>query len=128
MTNSNGVRVLVVDDCQDSADMLCTLLKIWGFEAQCAYGGLEALGKFGVFQPDGVLIDLGMPRLDGIALGERVRELPGGNDTTLIAVTGFNDEDHRLRCMLAGFDHFLAKPVDAQKLELLLDEAGLKAS
>lgn len=127
MTNSNGVRVLVVDDCQESADMLCSLLKIWGFEAQCAYGGLQALGKFGVFQPDSVLIDLGMPKLDGIVLGQRVRELPGGKDATLIAVTGFNDEDHRLSCTLAGFDHFLAKPVDVQKLLLLLDETNLKA-
>ena len=114
------LRVLVVDDCKDSADMLCSVLELWEIEARPAYSGLVALGRFGTFRPHVLLLDLSMPKLDGIALGERIRELPNGSDAALIAVTGMSEDDYHVSCKLAGFDHFIAKPLDADALKSLL--------
>ena len=121
----NGVvrpfRALIVDDCPDSTDTLCAPLLASGVDTQTADCGKIALGKFGEFQPDMVLIELGMLNLVGASLCERIRELPTGKDAMLVAVTSFGNDEQHQRCTLAGFNHYLVKPVDQGCLQLLLN-------
>lgn len=120
----NGVirpfRALVVDDCPDSTVLLSAPLLASGVETQTADCGKVALGVFDQFHPDMVLIELGMLNLAGATLCARIRELPTGKDALLVAVTGFGNDEHQEQCRLAGFDHYLVKPVDQAGLQHLL--------
>ena len=115
------LRVLVVDDDRDTADGLSLLVAHWGHAAQKAYDGATALGKAARQTPDVVLLDIGMPDLDGCELARRVRRDEQLRDCFLIAITGFTDAAHRQRCRDAGIDLFLIKPVDSALLETLLE-------
>jgi two-component system, OmpR family, response regulator len=111
-----GLRLLVVDDNRDAADSLAMLLGLWGHRARVAYDGASALRAAGAEPPDAVLLDLGMPGLDGYDLATDLRP------AALIAVTGYADRAHRDRADAAGFDHFFVKPVDLDALrDLLVD-------
>ncbi|HSQ08756.1 MAG TPA: PAS domain S-box protein, partial [Chromatiaceae bacterium] len=113
-------RVLVVDDQRDVADSLALLLQAMGCEVEVARDGLEAVEAAGCVQPDLVLMDIGMPRLDGYAACRRIREHPWGKDMTVIALTGWGQEDDRHKTQEAGFDGHLIKPVEpAVLLDLL---------
>lgn len=109
-----GLRLLVVDDNRDAADSLAMLLGLWGHRARAAYDGATALRSARAEPPDAVLLDLGMPGLDGYELASSLRP------AALIAVTGFADRAHRDRADAAGFDHFFVKPVDLDALRDLL--------
>jgi CheY-like chemotaxis protein len=113
-------RVLVVDDNRDSADSLKLLLQIWGHQAQCAYGGEEALAVVSAFSPEVVLLDIGLPGMSGYELAQRLRELPGARHATLVAVTGYSRAEDRERTAAAGFHHHLVKPVDPGSLEAFM--------
>jgi CheY-like chemotaxis protein len=113
-------RVLVVDDNRDSADSLKLLLQIWGHQAQCAYGGEEALAVVAEFSPEVVLLDIGLPGMSGYELAQRLRELPGARHATLVAVTGYSRAEDRERTAAAGFHHHLVKPVDPGSLEAFM--------
>jgi CheY-like chemotaxis protein len=115
------LRVLVVDDERDTADGLSLLVAHWGHAAQKAYDGATALGKAARLTPDVVLLDIGMPDLDGCELARRVRRDEQLRDCFLIAISGFTDAAHRQRCRDAGIDLFLIKPVDSALLESLLE-------
>lgn len=115
-------RILVVDDNRDSAASLALLLSLSGHETHTAHDGLEAVEAAGEFRPDVVLLDIGLPKLNGYAAGRRIRELPGGEDMVLVALTGWGQEDDRRRSKEAGFDHHLVKPVDLAALQGLLAE------
>jgi len=107
----SGRRILVVDDNRDAAEMLAVMLSTWGQETRVAYDGMEALAIAGAFQPDIVLLDIGLPDLDGHEIGRRIRAEPWGQRALLVAVTGWGQESDLERSRHAGFDRHLVKPV-----------------
>lgn len=120
MTASEStLRVLVVDDNRDAADSLSLLVKLWGHDVRTAYNG-AAVTLAPVYKPDVILLDIGMPKLDGNTMTRQLRQQSDFRDTLFIAVTGFHDEAHRLLSYEAGFDHYLIKPIDPGVLEKLL--------
>ena len=114
-------RVLVVDDNRDAADTLGRLLNIAGAEARAVYTGAEALELLGTYRPAVLLVDIGMPDMDGYELARRVRRIPNYQDLTLIALTGWGQDEDRRRSQAAGFDFHLTKPADFDTLQTLLD-------
>jgi PAS domain S-box-containing protein len=116
-------RILVVDDNRDAADSLCMILKARGHEVRVAYDGLEAVGAAVAFQPDVVLLDIGLPKLSGYEAAPRIRAALGDR-VLLIAVTGWGQEEDRRRARDAGFDHHLTKPVDPAAISHLIDAAA----
>jgi len=127
MTDSKAPsrRVLIVDDNEDAANSLALLLKLGGHETASVYSAVDALQRAAAFRPDVVLLDIGLPGMDGYEVAQKMRELPGLRDIRLIAVTGYGRSDDRLRARDAGFDHHLTKPVEYAVLERTL--AGLRA-
>jgi CheY-like chemotaxis protein len=121
-----GLRVLVVDDNRDSASSLATLLRISGNETALAYDGLEAIEVAEEFAPDLVLLDIGLPKLNGYDAARRIREQPWGKNTMLVALTGWGQEEDRRKSMEVGFNHHLVKPVDHNSLMILLDELRVR--
>jgi PAS domain S-box-containing protein len=119
-------RVLVVDDNQDSAESIAMLLRTLGNEVRTAHDGWEAVEAAAAFQPNLVLLDIGLPKLNGFEAARRIRELPSGGDIMLIALTGWGQEEHRRRSKEAGFDHHLTKPVDFRALQDLLAATQLR--
>lgn len=113
-------RVLVVDDNHDVADSLVMLLECLGAEVRVAYDGPSALETLIGFAPEIALIDIGMPGMDGYETAKRIRERPQGRDLTLIALTGWGQEEDRRRTREAGFDRHLVKPVNDDVLQELL--------
>ena len=107
-----GCRILVVDDDPDGADSLAALLSLIGHDTVVANDGLAALILADSFHPDVVVLDLGMPGLDGFAVAERLRKTPSGAGLLLIAATGWGHPEDRRRSLAAGFNHHLAKPID----------------
>jgi signal transduction histidine kinase/CheY-like chemotaxis protein len=114
-------RILVVDDNRDAADTLAVLLELLGAQVRVVYGGSEALEAVRTFDPTVVLLDIGMPGLDGHEVARRIREQPQHAGAALIALTGWGQEEDRKRSELAGFDHHLIKPVDVEALQGLLE-------
>ncbi len=119
----NVRRVLVVDDNRDGADMLQMLFEADGFAAVTAYDGQEAVDSAQRSQPDIVVMDIGMPGMDGYEAVRRIRKQPGGKDILMIALTGWGQESARLLAAEAGFDHHMAKPVDFDVLKSFLEKA-----
>jgi CheY-like chemotaxis protein len=117
---ANRQRVLVVDDNSDALKTLSMLVKLMGHEVCEAHDGLEAVELAEQYSPDVVLMDIGMPNLNGYDAAQRIRDQPWGRDMMLIATTGWGQEDDRRRTKGAGFDHHLVKPIDHAKLSELL--------
>jgi PAS domain S-box-containing protein len=115
-----GLRILVVDDNRDAADTCAMVLELSGHRVQTAYNGRAALALGETFHPDAVVLDIGLPDVDGYQLAQSVRASSWGHGIALIAVTGWGQEEDRRRAMEAGFDHHLTKPIAAEKLEVLL--------
>jgi PAS domain S-box-containing protein len=118
--DSHGCRILVVDDNRDSADSLAMLLRTSGAVAHTAYDGVSALEAISFQQPDVVVLDLGMPGMDGYSVAQRIRQELRNERVKLIALSGWGQEQDRLRSLAAGFDHHLTKPVDLNALQELL--------
>lgn len=116
-------RVLVVDDNRDAALTLSMLVRVMGGEVRSAHDGRQALVEAEQFRPDVILLDLGLPEMDGLEVCRRVRELPWGRGVLLVALTGWGQDDDRRRSREAGFDRHLVKPVDADLLDDLLRDA-----
>jgi signal transduction histidine kinase len=114
------LRILIVDDNEDSAESLAVLMGMAGHEVRTAFEGLSALEAARTFQPDVVLLDIGLPKLDGYEVARRLRQEPGRDRMLLLAMTGYGQEEDRRRSREAGFDHHLIKPVDLDKLRGLL--------
>ena len=113
-------RVLVVDDNVDAAESLGLLLRFLGAEVQVAHDGPSALAMLDSFEPELVLLDIGMPGMDGYQVAARVRALPSRRHTMLIALTGWGQSEDRERSRAAGFDEHFVKPVDISTLQSLL--------
>ena len=113
-------RVLVADDNQDAARILALLLRTLGQEVHLAHDGEEALRQATVLRPDLLLMDLGMPKLSGHEVAERIRREPWGRDMLLVALTGWGQDEDRRRSRASGFDRHLVKPVSADTVQELL--------
>jgi PAS domain S-box-containing protein len=119
-TRIAGQRILVVDDNIDAAESLGALLRCLGAEVTTAHDGPSALEALRTQEPAAALLDIGMPGMDGYELARRVRAVPHGANLTLIALTGWGNDEDRRRSREAGIDHHLVKPVDLHVLEELL--------
>jgi PAS domain S-box-containing protein len=115
-------RILVVDDNLDSADSMAMMLQLLENEVRTAHDGFEAVELAEQFRPQVILMDIGMPKLNGYDATRRIREQPWGRDMAIIALTGWGQEVDRARAKEAGCDGHLVKPVNLQDLEKLLDE------
>jgi PAS domain S-box-containing protein len=113
-------RILVVDDNRDAADSLAMMLRTMGHEADAAYDGLEAVQAAATIRPDVLLLDIGLPKLNGYEAARRIRNQPWGKGMCLIALTGWGQEDDKRRALEAGCDQHLTKPVEAVALQKLL--------
>lgn len=118
-----SLRVLIVDDSRDGADSLAMILDLMGNETRTAYDGEEAVAAADEFRPEVILLDIGLPKLNGYETCRRIRQEPWGKQILIIAQTGWGQEDVRLRTQEAGFNHHLVKPVDTAELMRLLDDA-----
>lgn len=114
-------RLLVVDDNRDAAESMSMLLELWGHEVAYAYDGPSALETAEQWHPQAVFLDIGLPGMDGYEVAEKLRELPHAKDAVLIAITGYGQEDDRVRSQRAGIDHHLVKPVAPDALRDLID-------
>jgi PAS domain S-box-containing protein len=113
-------RILIVDDNEDGAASLAMMLKLGGHETQTAHDGLEAVEVAEQFRPDAMLLDIGLPKLNGYEVCRRIRERSWGKSVVLVAVTGWGQEEDRDRSKAAGFDTHVVKPVDREVLRRLL--------
>ncbi|MBA3539147.1 MAG: response regulator, partial [Deltaproteobacteria bacterium] len=113
-------RVLVVDDNTDSADMMAELLTVWGHDTQQAHDGLDAIKVATEFGPTIVLLDIGLPGIDGYEVARRLRAMPQTQDAMIIAVSGYGLAVDRARSTSAGFNLHLVKPVDIVALRRVL--------
>jgi signal transduction histidine kinase/ActR/RegA family two-component response regulator len=120
MPPATSRRILVVDDERLSALSLGKLLGMKGHEIRTAYDGLEAVTTADEFRPDVVLLDIGLPKMNGYDVAQQIRQQPWGRGLVLIALTGWGQEADRRRSTEAGFDHHLVKPVDPAELIHLL--------
>src|SRR5262249_11514831 len=113
-------RILAVDDNRDAADSLTLMLRIMGHETRTAYDGLEAVQAAAIFKPEVILLDIGLPKMNGYEAARHIRQQPWGKDVVLLAITGWGQEEDKRRALEAGFDHHLTKPVEGAALERLL--------
>jgi signal transduction histidine kinase/ActR/RegA family two-component response regulator len=120
-------KVLVVDDNRDACDSLQALFEMENCEVATAYDGQEAVLAAEQAMPDMIVMDLGMPRMDGYEAARRIRRQPGAKEVLMIAVTGWGQNDARQRTMEAGFDHHLIKPVDFDEIKQLASGRLTKA-
>lgn len=118
----NPLRVLIVDDNVDTAESLAMLLKLFGHETRVAHTGQRALQMAVAEKPDAVVLDIGLPGMDGYQVAERIRQHEELAGVRLIAVSGYGQESDRRRSAEAGFNHHLVKPVDPAKLQDLLSQ------
>ncbi len=123
-TGATPRTVLVVDDEPDSAVTLAMLLQLRGHRADFAHDGPEALKQAEALEPEVVLLDLGLPGMDGYEVCHRLRELPGGRSMFIVALTGWGQEEDRRRTREAGFDLHLVKPVDPEELLRVLSSTS----
>ncbi|WP_363351891.1 CheR family methyltransferase [Methylocystis echinoides] len=120
-------RVLIVDDQQDVAESLAMLVQSFGVDARTAYDAPAALTAISEFKPEKIIMDLGLPGMDGFELAREVRKLVDGQNLVLIALSGWGQEEVRQRALKAGFDQFFVKPLGNEVLKNLLQLRGAKS-
>ncbi len=118
---SGRLRILIVDDNRDSARTLARVLELGGDEAFCTYDGPSTINLVATHEPDVVLLDIGLPGMDGYQVAEQLRTRWSADDLTLVAVTGYGGEEDHYRVRRAGFDDHLVKPVNLELLEKALE-------
>ena len=114
----------MVEDDPESLQMMGALLGLWGYEPRLVPAGPAALEAVEKEMPDIVLLDLGLPGMDGFEVARRLRGQPGGNDVFIAAVTAYRGEEHQRQAREAGFDRYLMKPVDIDTLRQLLSQTA----
>src|SRR3954471_12200577 len=114
-------RILVVDDNEDAADSLATLLEVLGYQVRVAYDGPEAIEAADDFRPEAGLLDIGLPHLSGYDIARHIRSTRGGT-VVLIAITGWGQEEDRRRARDAGVEHHFTKPAEFERLVALVGE------
>jgi signal transduction histidine kinase/DNA-binding response OmpR family regulator len=126
---ANGVargqcKVLVVDDNRDAADSLAFLLRAAGHDVQVCHDGHEALATYTTFKPEIILLDIGLPGMDGYEVARRLRSQSANGKPLLVALTGYGQEEDVRRSLEAGFDHHFVKPADLMALSALFASVG----
>jgi PAS domain S-box-containing protein len=121
----SGAAILVVDDNRDAANSLAEILRLMGCQVKVAYDGLSALELFRKQAPQAVLLDLGMPDMNGYEVLTALRGLNGGEQATVAALTGYGTDEDKQRALAAGFDEHLTKPLDFAALQAFLQTAGV---
>jgi CheY-like chemotaxis protein len=116
-------RLVVADDNRDLADSIAVLLSMSGHQVIVAYDGVHALTQIRALRPDGAILDLRMPQLDGYGVARALRA-EGLSALTLIALSGLSEPSDRQLAHAHGFDHFLLKPVEPSELELVVRRIG----
>ncbi len=115
-------RILIVDDNRDTAEMLRTSLEQLGHIVEVAFDGPSALARAETFRPSLVLLDIGLPVMDGYEVARRLKTSYTGRDSVrLLALTGYGQEEDRRRAREAGFEHHLVKPIDLDRLHAILE-------
>jgi CheY-like chemotaxis protein/two-component sensor histidine kinase len=120
----SGLRVMVVDDNVDAAQMLAALLEVQGHAVCVEYDGRGALERARLERPEVLLLDIGLPDMDGYELARRLRGQPESAHATLVALTGYGQSQDRKEAEEAGFDHYLVKPADMAQVNEVLAEAA----
>jgi CheY-like chemotaxis protein/anti-sigma regulatory factor (Ser/Thr protein kinase) len=120
-TTTRALKILVVDDNVDAADILATLLEFGGHDVSMVHDAASALSSTAASLPEVVFLDIGLPDMSGYEVAPMLRNLPGMAGATLIALTGWGSESDKARSVVAGFDHHLTKPVEFTAVEALLD-------
>jgi CheY-like chemotaxis protein len=115
------LRVLIAEDNRDSADSLKTLLEALGYETHIAYDGETAVHSAAALRPDAIIMDIGLPGVNGYEAARRIRAQDPGMRVSIIALTGWGQESDRLRSAQAGIEHHLIKPLDLAALKQILD-------
>jgi CheY-like chemotaxis protein len=113
-------RVLVVDDNRDSATSLSMMLELMGSESRAAFDGMSAVEVAAEFRPDVILLDIGMPGMNGYETARCIRQQPWGSEVKLFALTGWSQDEDRRRSQEAGFDGHIIKPIEPSELQKLL--------
>src|SRR5262249_8911632 len=121
-----GYRMLVVDDSKDGADSLVLILEMLGAEVRVAYDGPSALEILNSYHPSVMLLDIGLPGMDGYELARRIRQRPDTGDAQLIALTGWGQAQDRERSAAAGFDRHLVKPLEIDELMTVLGRGPVR--
>jgi CheY-like chemotaxis protein len=121
-------RVVVVDDNRDSADTLAALLEAWGHDVRTLYDGPSAIAAVAEFQPKVVLLDIGLPKMNGYEVAAQLRKSANGRSLILVAFTGYGQDEDRRRVREAGFDYHLVKPLEPAELEKILDSVTVDAA
>jgi CheY-like chemotaxis protein/two-component sensor histidine kinase len=121
-------KILVVDDNVDVAESFCALLTSSGYSCEVAFDGPSGLEAVKAFDPDVVLLDIGLPHIDGYEVARRIRRLPRGTKKLIVAITGYGQERDRQRSSDAGFDAHLVKPVDFNQLLSILETMASEAA
>jgi signal transduction histidine kinase/ActR/RegA family two-component response regulator len=122
-TGRGSSRVLIVEDNADAAESLQMLLELLGHQVRVAHDGFVALDILAENTFEAVLVDIGLPAMDGYTLARHIRALPATEKIRLVALTGYGQDEDRRRALAAGFDHHIVKPVDIDRLQALLAEA-----
>jgi CheY-like chemotaxis protein len=115
-------RVLIADDNRDAAESLAMLLQMEGHEVTVVHDGREAVTAFEKMRPDAALLDIGMPGLNGYEIARIIRRAPHGRDVTLVAVTGWGQDNDKAQATEAGFNHHFTKPVEPDAITALLSQ------
>ena len=115
-SGEKGIRVLVVDDNVDGAETMAQFLRILGYETRTEHDGLAAVSAAASFRPDVVVLDIGLPHLNGHEVARRIRQSPGGSGMLLVAVSGWGQAEDRQKSKEAGFDRHFVKPVELETL------------
>lgn len=123
--SAQTIRILVVDDDRDVANSLTLLLSMEGYESRSVYEAQQAASEVEAFRPDVVLLDIGLPGMDGYEVARQIRARDG-HQPVLVAVSGYGREEDRRLSEQAGFDAHFVKPMELGELERLLDAHGLK--
>jgi CheY-like chemotaxis protein len=121
---SAGRRVLVVDDNVDAAESIAVLLRMEGHEVKTVSDAQQALASSQVFAPSVVVLDIGLPGMDGYELARRLRQLPQTNGALFIALTGYGQKEDRARAAAAGFEHHFIKPADPRAIHTVISQFG----
>jgi CheY-like chemotaxis protein len=119
---------LIVDDNRDSADTLAALLGAWDHDVRALYDGPSAIAAAAEYQPDVVLLDIGLPKMNGYEVAAQLRKSAHCRSMILVAFTGYGQDEDRRRVREAGFDYHLVKPLESAALEKILDSVAGRSS
>jgi CheY-like chemotaxis protein len=120
-TRPSSRRILIVDDNVDAATTLSELLKMWGHDVRVVYDGLAALETAPIYQPNVILLDIGLPGMNGYEVARKLRQKAGLSQTILIALTGYGQREDQDQFREVGFDYHFTKPIDPAALRSILD-------